>query len=154
MKNKRAEGFDGATPEMYKELRKSRVCVKTIRDGFERVIERGGETEGWREYRMMMLPKIREPTVSDLRPIALMHVAYKIFMEIIKEKIEHHIEENGTRREEQGGFTRGGEILDNLLVLPLLRELMRQVYRRKEELVIIAVDFSKAYDINKEREVN
>ena len=103
LKNKRAGGNDGATPEMYKELGKSKVCVKTMRDGFERVMERGGEPEGWRESRTVMLPKSRKPTVSDLRPIALTEVAYKIFMKIIKEKIEHHIVENGVRREEQAG---------------------------------------------------
>ena len=57
--------------------------------------------------------------------------AYKIFMKIIKEKIEQHIVENDVRREEQAGLTRGGEILDNLVVL---RGMVRQVYRRKEEL--------------------
>ena len=62
---------------------KSRVCVKTMRVGFERVIERRGEPKGWRKSRTVILSKSRKPTVYDLRPITLSEVAYKIIMQII-----------------------------------------------------------------------
>jgi len=41
------------------------------------------------------------------------------------------------------GFTAGGAIVDNLFIL---QECVHEVYRRKEELVLVAVDFKKAYD--------
>ena len=36
---------------------------------------------------------------------------------MVKEEIERHLEESGVVRWEQAGFTKGGEILDNVLIL-------------------------------------
>lgn len=91
-----------------------------------------------------MLLKVRKTTVADLRPIALTTVSYKMMMKVVRDKLEKHLEENNMKRHEQVGFTDGGEILDNLLTLKLCGH---QTYRRKEELVVIAVDFKKAYDL-------
>ena len=64
-----------------------------------------------------MTPKKRRLTIADLRPIALTDVSYKIVMKVLKEGIERHLEESGMVKWEQAGFTKGGEILDNLMVL-------------------------------------
>lgn len=87
-----------------------------------------------------MIPKKRKPTVAELRPIALSNVSYKMIMKVIKEKLESHLEESGMRRGEQADFTKGLELLDNLIVL---KECVWQVFRRREELVVIAVDLKK-----------
>ena len=90
-----------------------------------------------------MLSKKRRPGVSDLRPIALTEVSYKVMMRVLKDKIESHIKENGMKLDEQAGFTEGGDIVVNLLIL---QECVRQTYRAGRQLVVVAVDFSKAFD--------
>ena len=143
LKGRKAGGLDGLKPEMYKVLGESGECVEAMRRAMEKVLEEGGEPDSWRKSRTVMIEKNKKPTAYQLRPIALTDVSYKMMMSVMKEKIEEHIEENGMRKGEQAGFTGGGEILDNLLIL---QECVRQAYSRKEELVIIAVDFKKAYD--------
>lgn len=146
MKAGKAGGTDNLKPEMYKELIKDESTVEYIGNAMQRVMEEGGEPENWKESRTIMLPKVRKPTVADLRPIALTTVSYKMMMKVVRDKLEKHLEENNMRRFEQAGFTDGGEILDNLLTLKFC---VHQTYRRKEELVVIAVDFKKAYDLVK-----
>ena len=58
--------------------------------------------------------------MKDLRPIALTNATYKLFMGILKTKIEHHIRYIKEESEVQAGFTKHRRISDNLLVLGLL----------------------------------
>ena len=51
--------------------------------------------------------------------------------------------ENKIEKFEQAGFTKGGNILDNLFIL---KEWVEETYRKKEQMVAIAIDFKKAYD--------
>ena len=143
LRNGKSAGVDGLKPELYKELTSSGVSMRALREAMEKIVEEGGEPESWKKSRTVMIEKKRKPTAEDLRPIALTDVSYKIMMSIVKEKVEEHMEENGLRRDEQAGFTKGREILDNLLIL---QECVRQTYSKKEELVIVAIDFKKAYD--------
>ena len=143
MKNRKAGGCDGLKPEMYKVLLQSEIYVETLRRGPEEALIGRREPEEWKKSKTIMIPKTRRPKVSELRPIALTDVSYKLLMSIEKDKVERHIEENGMRCEEQAGFTEGGDILDNLVIL---QECVRQTFSKKEELVVVAVDFRKAYD--------
>ena len=70
-------------------------------------------------------------------------VSYKILMSLIGREIENHIAENKIEKYEQAGFTKGRNILDNLFIL---RECVEETYRKKEQMVAIAIDFKKAYD--------
>ena len=70
-------------------------------------------------------------------------VSYKILMSLIGREIENHAAENKIEKFEQAGFTKGGNILDNLFIL---RECVEETYRKKEQMVAIAIDFKKAYD--------
>ena len=137
MKRGKAGGLDGLKPELYKALERSEVVVGALKEGIEKIVTEGGEPDEWREYRTVMIPKKKKPTVGDLRPIALTDVSYKMVM---KEAIERHLERSGMVRWEQAGFTSGGEVLDNLLIL---QECIRKTYREKEQLVVVAVDFRR-----------
>ena len=85
-----------------------------------------------------MIPKKKRPTKTELRPIAMTDVSYKILMSLIRRKIEKHI----AGKFEQAGFTNGEIILDYLFIL---RECVEEMYRKKEQMVAIAIDFKKAY---------
>ena len=64
-------------------------------------------------------------------------------MSLIGREIEKHITENKIGKFEQAGFNTGGNVLDNLFIL---RECVEETYRKKEQMVAIAIDFKKAYD--------
>ena len=64
-------------------------------------------------------------------------------MSLIGREIEKHVAENEIENFEQAGFTKGGNILDNLFII---RECVEETYRKKEQMVAIAIDFKKAYD--------
>ena len=64
-------------------------------------------------------------------------------MSILRERLEEHIEVNGMRKDEQVGFTEGGNISDCLFVL---RECVEEVFGRGEHLLVVAVNLKKAYD--------
>ena len=65
----------------------------------------------------IMIQKKKRPTDTELRPIAMTDVSYKILMSLIGREIEKHVAENKIGIFEQAGFTRGGNILDNLFIL-------------------------------------
>ena len=64
-------------------------------------------------------------------------VSYKILMSLIGREIENHVAENKIEKFEQAGFTKGGNILN----LFILRECVEETYRKKEQMVAIAIDF-------------
>ena len=65
-------------------------------------------------------------------------VSYKMLVSLIGREIEKHIAENKIEKFEQAGFTKGGNILDNLFIL---RERVEVTYRKKEQMV--AIDLKK-----------
>ena len=90
-----------------------------------------------------MIPKKNKPTETELRPIAMTDVSYKIVMSLIGREKEKLVAENIIEKFEKAGFTKGRNILDDLFIL---RECVEDTYRKKEQMVAIAVDFKKAYD--------
>ena len=92
--------------------------------------------------------KKRKPTVKDEKPIALTDVSYKGMM--IGKNLKEHTRVSAIRLDEHVRFTKGREVLDNLL---LLQESVIQAYRDGRELVVVLVA-AAALDIRfcKERE--
>ena len=54
--------------------------------------------------------KKKKKTAKELRPIALTNMSYKLFMSLVKNEIEEHLEENRELKETQAEFTKGGRI--------------------------------------------
>ena len=76
-----------------------------------------------------MMPKKNRPTEKELRPIAMTvtDVSYKMLMSLIRREREKHVAENKIEKFKQAGFTKGGNILDNLFIL---RECVEETYRK------------------------
>ena len=144
MKNNKAAGPDGIKPEIFKEIGKSDICTETIAKCFNREIESKNKPSGWKESVTILIPKgVPKPKVKDYRPIALTNMSYKLFMSLIKDEIENHIKRNHLMKENQTGFTKGGRLEDNIFTIQYIAE---RACRKKEKLILIAVDYSKAYD--------
>ena len=94
-----------------------------------------------------MIRKTDKPTVRDFRPIAIIEASCKIYFTFLKRGIEEHLRENGLVIESQTGFTEGGRVEYNHLFLQYaVNRTFASDRRRKEMLVVVAIDFKKAFD--------
>ena len=143
MKNKRAGGIDKIKAEMYKELGKSTVLKEILILKLKEALEVGQIPDSWKESRTVMIPKIKKPKAKDLRPIALTSAGYKLMMAVIKNSIEDHIVKNRLGQETQAGFTKGSRIENNIFIL---KYCIENSFKLKAPLIVISVDFEKAYD--------
>ena len=62
--------------------------------------------ESWYTSKTVLVRKSKKPTVKDLRPIALTNTTYKLFMGILKTKIEYNIRYIKEGSEVQTGFAK------------------------------------------------
>ncbi|XP_068250211.1 uncharacterized protein [Palaemon carinicauda] len=143
MKNKKAAGPDEPKPELYKTLANDSKCLEIMTKCLQNETEEKNKPEKWKKSKTKMIKKVKKPTVKDLRPIALTNASYKIFMALMKDEIEEHLERNMEMKETQAGFTKGGRVEDNIFILQYCVE---ESYKRKESLIVISIDFKKAYD--------
>ena len=143
MKGKTAPGPDGLKSEIYKALVNDPKTLEVLTNCFQNELDNRRKPEEWKRSHTKMIPKVKKPTAVQLRPIALTNVSYKIFMNIVKEKIELHLSENDAVLDTQAGFTKGGKIEDNLFILNYCVE---ESYRRKKPLFVTSIDYSKAFD--------
>ena len=99
--------------------------------------------DSWKKSRTTMIPKVKKPTAAQLRPIALTDISYKLYMTIQGRKIDNHIIDNNEQIETQAGFTKGGQIEDNLFILQYCTE---KTYKQRKPLIVTCIDYTKAYD--------
>ena len=128
LKNKKAPGPDGLKNEMYKKLSDDKLTINTLTECYKKLIEGSSIPTEWKKSVTIMIPKMRKPTVNQLRPLSLTDVSYKIFMSLIKDEIEKHIKDNNMIKDNQAGFTKGGRVEDNLLIL---QEIVEQTFIKK-----------------------
>ena len=96
-----------------------------------------------------MLPKSKKLTAVQLRPIALTDSSYKIFMALIKSRVEKHLCNNELYNDMQAGFTEKRRIEDNLFILHECKEIS---FRKKKQLIVLSIDYTKAYvSINRKK---
>ena len=147
LKSGRAAGRDWVWGETIQELAKEGLCKKVMVGGINEVVRSREVPSSWREANMKLIEKCKEPSPGDFRPITITSVGYKLFWSGVRDRMEEHLRGNGMIKDNQTGFTKGGRLEYNLFVLQYLVERtygIRKVYYNR--LVVIAIDFRKAYD--------
>ena len=131
-------------PELYKALTHSNLCIRKLTECFNKIIDDSIFPEDWKSSKTVMIPKVKKPKVNELRPIALTNISYKSFMNVaVRNKIEDHLRQNKEIKENQSGFTKKGRIENNLFIL---KYCIDNAFKFKKSLIVISIDFQKAYD--------
>ena len=152
LKNNKAAGPDCLKAELFKELGKRESCREVMIKCFNKILEGEDTPKSWNVSRTKMIRKGRKPTVKDFRPIAITNISYKIFMSFIREKIEEHIRKNNLTKDNQVGFTGGGRIEYNHMMLQYIVEKSLNE-NKDEQLIVTTLDFKKAFDSIKRKEL-
>ena len=136
-------GPDGLRGEIFKWMLKSDRCVEVLTKCLNGIDKDDGVPDSWKQSRTVLIKKKRKPEVKDFRPIALTNVGYKIYMSLVKGSLVKQMMENGDISVYQSGFTAGRRAEDNRFMLD---HCIRGSFNMREMLVLISVDFSKAFD--------
>ena len=88
----------------------------------------------WKESRVML---------KNYRPVAIINVVCKLFMMVIREKINGWVEESGMLGDIQWCFRMGRRTGDNRFMLERMSEMAKV---RKDCLFVAFIGMEKAYD--------
>ena len=149
IKKGKAAGPDGLKGELYIPMAENEKCLTTITKCLKEELEKTRKPQSWKTSKTVLLEKKARPTVKDYRPVALTDITYKLYMALLRNEIEAHVSQNGAM-EEQAGFTKGARIEDNLTIL---KHLVDDARKNKNELVITGIDFTKAFDSVKRNKI-
>ena len=135
---------------MYKAIVKSEKCIEVLRKGFQEIIDDERKVTEWAASITNMIGKVNKPTSEQLRPIALTNVSYKLYMSFIGKIIDQHIIHNDEAKHAWAGFTKGSQIEDSLFILQYCIE---DSFKQKKALIVMSLDFSKAFDSSKREQI-
>lgn len=75
-----------------------------------------------------------------------MCTAYKIYAEVIRNRMEKEVEEKGMTPESQAGFRRGRSTIDNIFVLNYLMQREKRQGRKDGKICMMFADMKAAFD--------
>jgi hypothetical protein len=91
---------------------------------------------------IMLIPKVQDITqIQQYRPICLLNVSFKIFIKVAT--IRLNSVPNHIIQPSQIAFLRGCNILEGVVIL---HEMIHELHLKKQNGVILKIDFEKAYD--------
>ena len=86
---------------------------------------------------------IREAVRKNYRPVAIINLMCKLFMMVVRERINEWVEKSWMLGAIQGGFRKGQRTEDTLF---MLERMIKMAKVRKECLFVAFIDMEKAYD--------
>ncbi|XP_062101909.1 uncharacterized protein LOC133809260 [Humulus lupulus] len=139
----KSPGPDGFNPGFYQKYWDIvEPDVLSVVQGF---FERGVFDDHLMETNIVLIPKKSQPeSMSDLRPIALCNIIYKIVSKVLANRLKivlHHV-----ISESQSAFIPGRLITDNILVSFEVMHYMKRKMAGHKGVMAIKLDMSKAYD--------
>lgn len=143
IKSDSTPGADGMTAHFFQKHWKHTSPM--ITEEVHRFFREGVLPSKWNFTQLFLLPK--KPNLSqmtDLRPISLCYVTYKIISKVLCSRLKGILPQIVSPT--QGAFVAGRLISDNLLIAHEMVHGLRKNPNCKEEFIAIKIDMSKAYD--------
>ncbi|XP_050217745.1 uncharacterized protein LOC126668598 [Mercurialis annua] len=143
MHNEKAPGPDGLNPAFYK--RYWSIVGADVVLMCMKFMETGKLEVGLNDTCITLIPKSNDPEfVTDLRPISLCNVAYKILSKVLANRMKHLMP--CIISDTQSAFVEGRLITDNFLVAYEIGHFLKRKRRGKLGVAALKIDMSKAYD--------
>jgi len=136
-------GADEIRYEMLKHLHPS--ALENLLRVFNHVWENKTYPSSWRSAVVLAFPKPGKPQMeaSSYRPIALTSCVGKLLEKIVNIRLMNYLESNSLLSPYQSGFRRNRSAPDALI---RLSSDILETFRRKEHMVCVFFDLTKAYD--------
>lgn len=109
------------------------------------VLNGGPMPERWNETVIALIPKVQNPEkVTDLRPISLCNVLYKIVSKVLANRLKSILPDIISPN--QSAFIPGRLISDNILIAYEMTHYLKNKREGRTGYAAIKLDMSKAYD--------
>lgn len=100
--------------------------------------------DSWRESRVLHIHKGGETTEhKNWRPISIISVLSKVYLELLRGRLEKHVESKNILPDEQYAFRKNRGCEDCVF---LLNSFLQHKRNRRENAFVLFIDFTKAYD--------
>lgn len=129
-----------------------------VRKGFiillEQIWAEGDIPKNWKTIIVPLYKRGEKEQVESYRGISLLCSAYKIYAEILRNRLEKETEDKRILPESRSGFRRGRSTIDNIFILNHLVQREKESGKGKKDKKVFAffVDLKAAFD-NVKREV-
>jgi hypothetical protein len=140
LKHNSARGPDGLPVEFFQDF--SDIIKKDIWNLCDDFYKGNLDIKRLNYGVMTLIPKVdKAMEMKNFRPICLLNVCYKIITKTLNNRLSSCI--NKVISENQFGFIKGKYILDCVVAL---HEIIHEVKKKKQNGIILKIDFEKAYD--------
>jgi hypothetical protein len=141
--NLKAPGPDGMSSLIYKSFWD--IVGDQVTDEVLAVLEGGPMPDNWNDTSIVLIPKVKNPEkVTELRPISLCNVLYKIISKVLANRLKLILPEIISPN--QNAFVPGRLISDNILVAYEMTHYLKNKREGNVGYAAIKLDMSKAYD--------
>ena len=139
---KKAEGID----EIPAEILKSQNLISLLEALFNQCFILGRVPELWGTG--IITPVLKSSTTdkrdqANYRGITITPAIYKLYCNVINNRLKEWEEENGVLCDSQNGFRKGRSTVDHIVSLTLLIEIRKL---KRQSTFAAFIDFTKAYD--------
>lgn len=142
LSNRSAPGPDGIS---YAVLKAGGVFItQWLTKLFNQVLLTQTIPPEWKKCSVFPIFKKGDPTdLNNYRPIALLNCTYKIFTNLMAQRLQKLLDETKLINENQNGFIKGRQIHQKIFILT---EIYRHAKEHNKKLWALFLDFHKAYD--------
>uniref|UniRef100_A0A803PV21 Reverse transcriptase n=1 Tax=Cannabis sativa TaxID=3483 RepID=A0A803PV21_CANSA len=139
----KSPGPDGMTPGFFQKF--WHVVSSDVINHVRGFFDSGSFCTELNETNIVLVPKKKHPeSMSDLRPISLCNVIYKVISKVLANRIKGILP--SVISENQSAFLEGRLISDNIMISFEIMHYLKRKRMGKEGYMALKLDLSKAYD--------